>query len=206
MDRISCYLAGRGFVAVNIAYRLAPQHLYPAALSDLQQALNWMVANAETLGIDPCRIGGFGYSAGAHLVALLALTEADTAPRSRPARGFSLRAVITGGIPADLTTWPQSPVIRRFLGVSFRADPQLWIEASPMAHVCASAPPFLLYHGGVDRLVQADQSRRLQQRLAANGVRADLHIVPYHGHLSMFLLNRSALRRSIAFLSDVLGD
>ncbi|MDZ7669860.1 MAG: alpha/beta hydrolase [Gammaproteobacteria bacterium] len=205
MNRICRYLAARGYVAVNVAYRLAPQHLFPAALRDLEQALNWMVANAETLAIDPARIGAFGYSAGAHLAALLALTESAAAPRSRPARGYSLRAVIAGGIPADLTKWPQSPVVRRFLGVSFRADPQLWVEASPIAHVSDTAPPFLLYHGGADRLVEADQSRRLHQRLAARGVRADLHIVPYHGHLSMFVLNRSALRRSTAFLADTLG-
>lgn len=53
---------------------------------------------------------------------------------------------------------------------------------------------------------RADTARRLHQRLAAHGVRADLHIVPYHGHLSMFLLNRSALRLSTAFLTDALGD
>lgn len=206
MDRICGYLAARGFVAVNVAYRLAPQFLYPAALRDLEQALNWMIANAEWLGIDPGRIGAFGYSAGAHLVALLALTESATALRNRLQRGYSLRAVVAGGIPADLTTWPQSPVIKRFLGVSFRADPQLWVEASPMAHVSATAPPFLLFHGGMDRLVEAEQSRRLQKRLAANGVRAELHIVPFHGHLSMFLLNRSALRRSGEFLSGILGD
>lgn len=206
MERISRYLAARGFVAVNVAYRLAPQYLYPAPLRDLQQALDWMVANAAALGIDPDRIGAFGYSAGAHLVALLALTEAATAPGSRPARGRSLRAVVAGGIPADLTAWPQSPVVKRFLGVSFRADPQLWVEASPLAHVSSSAPPFLLFHGGLDRLVEADQSRRLHRHLAAHGVSTDLHIAPWHGHLSMFLLGRSALRRSTAFLTAILGD
>lgn len=205
MERISRYLAARGFVTVNVAYRLAPQYLYPAPLKDLQQALDWMVGNAPALGIDPDRIGAFGYSAGAHLVAMLALTESAAAPRSRPTRGPALRAVVAGGIPADLTAWPQSPVIKRFLGVSFRADPQLWVEASPIAHVASSAPPFLLFHGGLDKLVEADQSQRLHQRLAAHGVPTDLHIVPWHGHLSMFLLNRSALRHSVAFFTKTLG-
>jgi acetyl esterase/lipase len=205
MDRICRFLAARGFVVVNVAYRLAPQFLYPAPLRDLQQALDWMVANADPLGIDPSRIGAFGYSAGAHLVALLALLEAAPAARNRPARGHALRAVVAGGIPADLTKWPQSPIVKRFLGVSFRSDPQLWVEASPVAHVSGAAPPFLLYHGGLDRLVEADQSRHLQRRLAAAGVRAELHEWPYHGHLSMFLLSRSALRHSAAFLAETLG-
>jgi acetyl esterase/lipase len=204
MDRVCRYLAAHGFVAVNVAYRLAPQHLFPAPVRDLAQALDWMVANADALGIDPGRIGAFGYSAGAHLVALLALLESAT--RSRPARGHTLRAVVAGGIPADLTKWPQSPIVKRFLGVSYRSDPQLWVEASPLAHVSAAAPPFLLYHGRLDRLVEADQSRHLQRRLAACGVRAELHESPWHGHLSMFVLNRSALRRSAAFLVETLDQ
>jgi acetyl esterase/lipase len=204
MNRICRHLAARGFVAVNVAYRLAPQYLFPAPLRDLAQALDWMVANADALGIDPDRIGAFGYSAGAHLVALLALLESAPAACSRPARGHTLRAVVAGGIPADLTKWPQSPIVKRFLGVSYRSDPQLWVEASPLAHVSAAAPPFLLYHGTLDRLVEADQSRHMQRRLASCGVRAELHVSPWHGHLSMFVLNRSALRRSTVFLAEAL--
>lgn len=204
MQRICRHLAAHGFVAVNVAYRLAPQHLFPAPLRDLARALDWVVEHADALGIDPGRIGAFGYSAGAHLVALLALLESAPTARSRPARGHTLRAVVAGGIPADLTKWPQSPIVKRFLGVSYRTDPQLWVEASPIAHVTAAAPPFLLYHGRLDRLVEPDQSRRLQQRLATYGVRAELHESRWHGHLSMFVLNRSALRRGTAFLAETL--
>jgi acetyl esterase/lipase len=205
MSRICRHLAARGFVAVNVAYRLAPEHLYPAPVHDLQRALDWMVANATKLSIDPTRIGAFGYSAGAHLVSLLALRETGGAPYAGPARGQALRAVVAGGIPADLTRWPQSPVVRRFLGVSYRCDPQLWVEASPLAHVAPSAPPFFLYHGMLDRLVEVEQSLRMRQKLAAAGVPAELHTIPYHGHLSMFVLNRSALQRATVFLAEALN-
>ncbi len=198
MTRIARYLARRGFVAVNVGYRLAPAHLFPAALRDLRQALAWMATHADRLGMDPERIGAFGYSAGAHLASLLALVDAGTGEHPR------LRAVVAGGIPADLTRWPQSPVVKRFLGVSYRSDPQLWVEASPLAHVSAASPPFFLYHGGLDRLVEPDQSRRLHARLTAAGVRCELHEVQMHGHLSMFVLNRSARRRGADFLADVL--
>jgi len=198
-------LARRGFVAVNVAYRLAPAHLFPAQLNDLQQALDWIVANADGFGIDPARLGAFGYSAGAHLVSLLALKLSAAGQHHRRGRATAVQAVVAGGMPADLTAWPKSPAIKRFLGVSYRNDPQLWVEASPIAHVDASSPPFFLYHGGLDSLVEAEQSRRMHQRLAAQGVPAELHTVPYHGHLSMFVLNRSAVRRAIAFLASRLN-
>lgn len=201
MSRIARHLAARGMVAVNAAYRLAPDHPFPAPLNDLRQALTWMADQADDLGIDADRVGAFGYSAGAHLVSLLALTQ----PSRGPGPAARLRAVVAGGIPADLTRWPQSPVVKRFLGVSFRADPQLWVEASPQAHVHAGSPPFFLYHGGLDRLVEPGQSRRFHQRLGAAGARSELHEVPWHGHLSMFLLNRSGLRRGAAFLAGALA-
>lgn len=202
MARICRMLASRGLVAVNVAYRLAPEHLFPAQLRDLQQAVDWMTASAGELGIDPERLGAFGYSAGAHLVSLLALQETAAGRHRRSVRPATVQAVVAGGMPADLTAWPKSPAIKRFLGVSYRNDPQLWVEASPIAHVDASSPPFFLYHGGLDSLVEADQSRRMRQRLEAHGVHAELYTVPYHGHLSMFVLNRSAVRRAAAFLAD----
>jgi len=205
MARICRALASRGFVAVNVAYRLAPEHLFPAQLRDLQQALDWMVSHAASLGIDPERLGAFGYSAGAHLVSLLALQESASGRHHRSARPATVKAVVAGGMPADLTAWPKSPAIKRFLGVSYRNDPQLWVEASPIAHVDASSPPFFLYHGGLDSLVEADQSRRMWQRLEAHGVHGELYTVPYHGHLSMFVLNRSAVRRATAFLAERLA-
>ena len=71
MTRVSKALASRGFVVINVAYRFAPEHVFPAQVEDLRAALDWAVTHAERLQLDPSRIGAFGYSAGAHLVSLL---------------------------------------------------------------------------------------------------------------------------------------
>ncbi len=205
MHRICKTLATRGFVAVNVAYRLAPEHTYPAPVHDLRQALDWMVANADFLQIDPMRIGAFGYSAGAHLVGLLAVLETAGHPISGATeRGTRLQAVVAGGIPADLTRWPKSTAVRQFLGASYKTDRARWIEASPVSHVTPHSPPFFLYHGGIDQLVEIDQAHALKSELDAAGVPAQLYTLPYHGHFSMFLLNRSAVHRAAEFLTDVL--
>ncbi len=74
-----------------------PQYKFPAQIYDCQAAVRWMRSHASELKIDPERIGGFGYSAGGHLVALLrhARRQATSASpafrRMRRARAASRR-------------------------------------------------------------------------------------------------------------------
>ncbi|MGH7292662.1 MAG: alpha/beta hydrolase, partial [Myxococcota bacterium] len=45
-------LAARGYVAVSIDYRLAPENRFPAQLDDCRDALIWMRDHAGALQID----------------------------------------------------------------------------------------------------------------------------------------------------------
>ena len=103
MTEIAEYLAEHGFVAVNVEYRLAPAFRFPAQLHDVQQAMRWIHSQAEKLSVDTRRIGAYGYSAGAHLVALLAVVS-EGGPLDEPYGGAETRlaAVVAGGTPADL--------------------------------------------------------------------------------------------------------
>jgi len=62
MTSIARRLADRGFVAVNIDYRFAPEYRFPAQLHDVQIAHRWMREETSRLRIDPDRIARLGFS------------------------------------------------------------------------------------------------------------------------------------------------
>lgn len=56
-------------VVVSVAYRLAPENRYPAAIADAFAALRWVKENAESINGDPNRIMVSGDSSGAAISA-----------------------------------------------------------------------------------------------------------------------------------------
>ena len=68
-DNIMLWLTRQDMVGVNINYRLAPKHTWPAAHEDLAAAVRWVQANIVQYGGDPDRLVLLGQSAGADLIA-----------------------------------------------------------------------------------------------------------------------------------------
>lgn len=196
MTAIAERLARRGYVTVNIAYRFAPEYRFPAQLDDLEQAVAWIHERAEAWRIDPARIAGVGYSSGAHLVSLLALT-------GEPDR---LAAVLAGGLPSDLMKFDDGRLVVEFIGGTRAEKPQAYRQASPISHVDAGAPPHFLFHGRWDGLVPVDHATDFHAALQAHGVESELYLQHYRGHFTSFLLRDGAIEAGIAFLDRQLRD
>lgn len=194
MRRMANRLAERGYVAVAIDYRLAPKHKFPAQLDDCRTALDWMRGNAEALRLDPKRVAGVGYSAGAHLVSLLALSAAETRESETAtdeeraeARRWSLQAVVAGGTPADFQQMkPDAKYLAFWLGGTRAELAEVYRRASPIAFATPHAPPTFLFHGEKDLLVPVISSQLLKTALDDAGAECELLVVPKKGHLKTF--------------------
>jgi acetyl esterase len=78
---------GAGCVVVSVAYRLAPEHRFPAAVDDAYAATCWIHEHADSLGIDHRRIAIGGYTAGATLATTVARLAKE---RRNPPLAFQL--------------------------------------------------------------------------------------------------------------------
>jgi acetyl esterase/lipase len=189
MVSISKQLARQGIAAFNITYRSARYNPYPAAVSDVRQAIDWLKNNAERYQIDPERIGGWGYSAGGQLI-----LRAGLDPQ------YGLKAIVSGGTPAKFSYWPESPIITQFIGQPYTQSPERWEDASPVNHVQTASPPIFLYHGSDDTLVDPVQMEFMAQALAQKGVPHETHLAMNRGHFGAYLFSKESEQKAIDFL------
>jgi acetyl esterase/lipase len=204
--RDSCaWLASEGFAVFQPNYRLAPEHVFPAALEDLETAAHWLrqPRQVERFGHDPSRLAGFGDSAGGNLVALLATRGT----------GAGLDAVVELSAPIDLTAAGAllgdlgegfQQVQLDYLGCADSPGCAAATEASPMHHVDAGDPPFLIVHSLGD-FIPFEQAEAFALRLGEAGVDAEL--VPVEGSEHALGMLDGDLRERIAiWLRERLAD
>jgi len=216
-QRQAAYLAANGYVCVSINYRLSQEVRFPAALFDAKAAVRWMRANAATYRVDPKRIAAVGGSSGGQLAALLGTTaDVKTLEGDGGNQQFSSRvqAVVAFNPLTDFvsalekTQNPEavSKAIDAFLGGQLETIPEVYMEASPVAHVSTTSPPFLFLHGTADTTLPFSQSTEMQEALLAVGVRAELYRAEgaNHGFFNTPPFYEPALKRMQQFLDGIL--
>jgi acetyl esterase len=188
--------ARAGFVVFNVDYRLAPRHPFPAAIEDVCAAARFVHDAAARFGADAGRLVLAGESAGANLVASLAIATSYRRPepfaRAVFDAGVRARAVVAAcGIfqvsdperfarRRPMAPWLNDRILEtacgyvrdvppQHAGGLDLADPLVWLErgVSPDRPL----PPFFLPIGTRDPLL--DDSRRMRDALARLGAHCD---------------------------------
>ncbi|KPM43419.1 hypothetical protein AK830_g3147 [Neonectria ditissima] len=91
-----------GAVVVSITYRCAPEHVFPAAIDDVDATIKWLQENAEArLGADPTLMTVGGFSAGGNLA--VAATQQKTCHSPSPT---AIKASVTFYASIDLRLGP----------------------------------------------------------------------------------------------------
>jgi len=200
--------AATGAEVASCAYRLAPEHRWPAPLEDVLAAARWARAQGE----GPLVIAG--ESAGAHLGLCAALALRDGGEADRLAGlvltygAFDLR-----GTPS-LRNWGarylilSTPVVDWFVGNLLGDHAPDDPAVSPLLADLAGLPPALIQIGTADPLL--DDSLFLDARLRAAGGRSELVVYPGGVHafdqfVGDLAIARDAARRQDAFVARCLG-
>jgi acetyl esterase len=157
---------------LSIEYRKGPEHPFPAAVADVNTALDWLRADGAHMGLDTSRIILCGESAGGTLAAVLARHARD--------RGIPLAGAALVYPPTD--TAMGSTSYRDFAsGYYLLADAMVWFyghylppehaahpDASPVrATDLAGLPPTYIATAEFDPL--RDEGRDYASRLIAAG-------------------------------------
>jgi acetyl esterase/lipase len=193
------YLAKNGYVVLSIDYRLGKAGAYPASVYDVKAAIQFVRAKAESLGVDPDRIGLMGDSAGAYLVALVGLAGSEplfsSAYRDDPnaAVSVNVKAVVGFyGVYDMLAQWshdqiarPRDQIAEKYLGAAPMQNRRVYFESSPISYATLDrkGTRFLLVHGTNDDVADpATQSEAFWLALNQAGIPARRIVIPGAGH------------------------
>lgn len=191
MANLAQALAAKGFVVATISYRLSGEAKFPAAIQDCKAAVRFLRANASKFGINAKAIGVTGLSAGGHLAALLTTSggvkelegeggHADQSSTVQAGIAMGAQSDLESTRIGELSSKPDDPFYRTFLGDSQAKVPQTYTLASPRHHLDKADPPLLFMTGELDDpSTHADDARA---DLAKLTIPTGLEVIPQAPH------------------------
>ena len=160
MDGVSTFVAEQGWGAVNVNYRLLPDHPFPAQLQDVLRVYRWVqeTDRKEVRCQDRTHIALLGASAGGYLAMMAGLILGPERVRSIVSiSGPSLHSYFAEGLsPAE------------------DVDPRML--SAPIELVRPGAPPLLATHSCRDTVVGVEHSIAMVRRMREAGCHADLYL------------------------------
>lgn len=155
--------AKQGIGTAVINYRLSNRDgtgaKHPDHVRDVAKAVAWVKANAAKYGGSKDKLYLSGHSAGGHLVSLLATDD-----QYLKAEGCSIADI--KGVMTVSGVYTISNLVGPFRSI-FGSDETICKAASPITHVKAKEPPFLIAYGTKDFPFLDQMAEQFGQKLKA---------------------------------------
>jgi acetyl esterase len=203
--KLGMQFAEAGYLTINVDYRLAPEHPFPAGLDDCVYAVKWAGENAKRWNGDASRLAVGGDSAGGNLTAatLTSLAAEKYAGPAKPKAALLIYGLFD--FPAQMKRDANDTfdgMIRAYAGAGYPAileDPRV----SPLRAVKAGTmPPSFILCGTADTLLPETHS--MAEALKRADIRHEVVILEDmpHGFLQMDVLSgcKQGLDKMIDFL------
>jgi len=189
-------LVQEGWPAASVEYRLSPEAQFPAQIHDIKAAIRFLRKEAKKHGVDAGSVLIAGASAGAHLAALVGVTnghkELEGEVGENDGEDSSVQGIISFYGAANLTTiLSQStphglnvrvPALKLLLGAEPTEVSDAARLASPVFHVDKNDPPLLLFHGDQDPQMPINQSHELEGAYRSANCNVRFEVVHGAGH------------------------
>ncbi|MFO7696047.1 MAG: alpha/beta hydrolase [Anaerolineae bacterium] len=191
----------RGYALCAIDYTLSGEALFPRQIQEGKAAIRFVRANAARYHLDPSTLIAWGMSAGANLVAMLAVTGDRHWPELEDyAMGWADQPCLVdacmvwfcpttfgkvdeqlseSGLSTPMITTGEDYVFAWYYGIPLEEAPDLAALSNPETYITPSAPPFVIMHGRQDAIVPYQQgvklARRLEQAIGRDKVKFTLY-------------------------------
>jgi acetyl esterase/lipase len=170
----------RGITAVMLKYRLPNQnHLIPA--NDARRAIRTTRARAAEWGIDPKRVGVWGFSAGGHLASTVTTVfDAGNPASEDPVERMGSRPDFSVLFYPVISM--KEEIVHKGSRHNLIGKEDLIERYSNELRVTPETPPCFLLHSSDDSVVPVENSLRFYGALVANKVPATFLIFEEGGH------------------------
>ena len=176
--QVAAWLNKNGITAFVLRYRHAPGYKHPAPLTDAQRAIRFVRSHAADYGIDPNKIGVWGFSAGGHLASTVSTHfDAGKADAEDPIDRVSCRpdfSILCYPLTSMKESFAHAGSKKNLLGEN--PDPALVDDLSNETKVTAETPPTFIFHTDADKAVLAEHVIVYYSALRKAGVPAEMHI------------------------------
>lgn len=183
MEALAGELTAKGFHCFAVEYRLSPEAIYPAALTDVQDAIRYVIKNASQLKVDVHKIAVLGCSSGAQMASLIGV-KGDYLLGNHATAKVNAIVNIDGILAFHHPESEEKDAAALWLGGTYEEIPSTWMEASALTHVNKHSPPILFINSAIRRFHAGRDD--MIHKLNSFGIYSKITIVPDAPHTFWF--------------------